>query len=296
MRNDTVLVLDVSNLCWRNFHALSALDRDGSCSHVLFGFFRDILFYRDMFDTDRFAFCFDGRRSLRKELFPGYHKKRDEERAKMPREDRDQIAKVQCHINTLYENWLPHMGFRNLYRQDGYEADDLIALFCKDLSPCFGGRTVIVSSDNDLYQLLKSNWVQMWNPGQKKLWTAASFHDHYGIVPYRWPEAKAIAGDDTDSVPGIKGVGIETALKYLRGKLPTHYVAYRKIVDSRPLIERNRKLVDLPFAQPHPKYIDYENDTKLVFGKRWDETMSQMDMPTLAKSTTILERTKLKRK
>lgn len=296
MRNETYVVLDVSNLCWRNFHALSALDRDGDCSHVLFGMFRDILFYRDMFDTDRFAFCFDDRQSLRRQQFPDYHKKRDELRAKLPEEDKKQVRAVGAILDALYRRYLPELGFKNLYRQNGYEADDLIALFCEDLSPHFNGRTVVVSSDNDLYQLLRSNWIQIWNPGQKKLWTAARFYDEHGIIPSRWPEAKAIAGDETDSVPGVKGVGIPTALKFLTNKLPQHYAAYKKIMASKDIIDRNLDLVFLPFGNPRPKWIDYDSDIHQVFGKSWDEAMSKLDMPSLGIPSSIPERTKLKRK
>ena len=102
---------------------------------------------------------------------------------------------------------------------------------------------VIVSTDRDLYQLLRQDRVSVWDPLKKKPVTERSFTMKYGIGPDEWAPVKAIAG-----CPGVKGVGEKTAIKYLTAEMNMNTKTYVKIMKAGDLIARNLKLVELPFA------------------------------------------------
>ena len=87
----------------------------------------------------------------------------------------------------------------------------------------------------------------------------------FGLGPWYWGEVKAIAGCDGDNVKGIKGVGETFALKYLKGELSGK--KFEDIEKSKGVIERNRKLVHLPFRWKD-KIPDCKIDGEEVFKKK----------------------------
>jgi DNA polymerase len=107
---------------------------------------------------------------------------------------------------------MPHVGIRSLCVNE-VEGDDLIGIAADILSN--HGEVVIVSSDNDLYQLLNDT-TRMYDPIKKTFFTAEDFRRIYGIEPARYPEIKALMGDDQDDIPGIPRVGEKTAIKLVQ--------------------------------------------------------------------------------
>ena len=96
---------------------------------------------------------------------------------------------------------------------DRVEADDIIAMITQ--SPKYRGwQKVIISSDKDFLQLLDSETV-LYRPIQKKAWTKKTVIDEYGISPENFVIARAIAGDKSDNLAGIKGAGLPTIAKRL---------------------------------------------------------------------------------
>jgi 5'-3' exonuclease len=126
--------------------------------------------------------------------------------------------------------------------KDGFEADDLIAQITKTYHD---QKIVIISTDEDLYQLLSEN-VSMYSIKKKQLYTEHNLWKDHRIIPKEWGEVKAIAGCTTDCIPGIEHVGEVTACKYITKKLPVSQKTYKAIKDGKSIIERNRKLVVLP--------------------------------------------------
>ena len=103
---------------------------------------------------------------------------------------------------------LPEMGFANVFEEKGYESDDIIA----SLVVGSDERTVVISSDKDLYQLL--NWCNICDI-KGSVYTKNMFIREYKINPSGWKRVKSIAGCNTDNIKGVKGVGEKTAIKYL---------------------------------------------------------------------------------
>jgi len=104
--------------------------------------------------------------------------------------------------------------------QDDTEADDAIAT----LTASRGGRDVIiVSTDQDFYQLLawpepERGAVRILNTARhsgRRILDPAHVHDRYGVEPDRYPDLRALAGDPSDNIPGVTGVGITTARRLL---------------------------------------------------------------------------------
>jgi len=190
----------------------------------------------------------------RRKIFPDYKIKRTKEK-KPEQIVLDDIAYPQ--FTEVEENILPMLGYTNIFKTPGLEADDVIASVCKNNPSC---EIIIVTTDEDMYQLL-TNTVCILNARRSKYFTKQDFIEKYGIEPIDWKKVKSVGGCRTDEVPGIPGIGEKTIIKYLRQELPSHHKTYQKIKNKKyfDLIQRNKKLVILPF-QGTPTYeINFNN-------------------------------------
>jgi DNA polymerase-1 len=269
------LLIDVSNLSYRALHTTGSLSFGESATGVLYGVFRDIVEFTNLFDAERVAFCFDGGHDHRTKIYQGYkeHRRRahsdyDEEELLLRRDLRKQIYRLR---NTE----LNRAGFRNIFWQEGYEADDVIAWVCEHHTYDF----IIVSSDQDLYQCLSGDRVIIYNPISKKAFNEQAFTEKFGITPTMWSHVKAIAGCPGDGVRGIKGIGEKTAAKYLAGNLKPSTKAYEAIVSQPELIARNLQLVSLPMEGCGP--FDLHDDD--VTTKTWNKVVSSWGMESLTR-------------
>jgi len=104
--------------------------------------------------------------------------------------------------------------------------------------------------------LLKDN-VSIFK-GKGILYHEKHFIDQYGISPFQWKDVKAIAGCKSDEVPGIKGVGEKTAIKFILKQLKGKKYDLITSEESKKIIERNKKLVYLPHSKT--KKIKFNND------------------------------------
>lgn len=262
----TLLIIDTSYLAYRSFYAMGELQYDGVGTVVPFGVLRDTVILHERFVPDRTAFCFDIGMPKRKLYCQSYKERRrkeeqdDEEKSKARGEVRRQIKR-------LYRSILPSLGYNNLFGHKGYEADDLIARLALRYPKI---DKVIVGADSDLYQLI-SERASVYNPQKKKLITKKSFEEEWGICPSMWGLVKAIAGCTTDNIPGVKGVGEKTAVKFVSGRLQSGKI-FEKIVNQRAFWQENLKLVQLPFeGTPDCKVVP---DT--VSQKRWKEVKKEL--------------------
>ncbi len=158
------LFLDVSNLAYRAFHTTGMLSHEGIKTGVLFGIFRDVLTLAERFGIhpDRVAFFFDARSRRRREVYADYKINR-----KIPESEDAKQARMELYfqLDMLHMRHLPEIGYRNIFHAEGYEADDLIASACEDLGA--SDEAVVVSTDQDLFQLLQEGRVTIWNPVKK---------------------------------------------------------------------------------------------------------------------------------
>ena len=236
-----IALIDSLALTYSAKYAIPKLYANDEETGIIYGFMRYILALQKKFDFDQFIFTFDSRHSKRSNLYRGY---------KMNRNDVPLRNMVYSQVRLLEKTILPQIGFNNLYKSDGLEADDIIASLCKTKNP--DDEYIIVSRDGDLYQLLNKN-ISQYDYVSKKMITERSLYDQYDVTPDQWGMVKAIGGCKSDQVLGIKGVGVKTIAKYLNGNLKESSKAYQKIESNDEIIERNIPLVILPF-EGTPEY------------------------------------------
>ena len=237
------LLIDSNHLCHRIKYILQALSYADRKTGVVFGFLNQILHLFDKFSTNKFIFAWDSRLSKRKEIFPKYKAFRIKKDKTKEEKMIDRIAYRQ--MDELRDYVLPRIGFKNIFQQEGYEADDVIAKIVIDNHK--KEDIVVVSNDNDLYQLL--GCCSIYDLHKKQLLNEGWFLDRYKISPNEWVKVKSLAGCTSDGIPGIKGVGEKTAVKYLLGQLPEKSKAHKSIVsdDGRKVSAFTQDLVLLPY-------------------------------------------------
>jgi len=271
----TWLLLDTNYLCHRAYYALGHLRHGGVGTGVIYGVLQDIINLQADFSTRNIIFCFDSRINFRKDILPTYKSSRKKKRENQSEQEKKLWVEFYEQITRLRKKLLKELGFKNVFHQKGMEADDLIASICQRSIPT-DERIVIVSSDNDLLQLLLPG-ISLYSPASKSTTTFNSFVGEHKFHPKHWAKVKAIAGCSGDDVKGIKGVGEKTAAKYLRDELNKTSAAYQNITAGKKLIKVNRKLVRLPFIGTQ-SFIIRDDKTS---PKKWDRVMNKLGIKTM---------------
>ncbi|HJS32959.1 MAG TPA: 5'-3' exonuclease H3TH domain-containing protein, partial [Alphaproteobacteria bacterium] len=197
-----VCLVDGSGFIFRAFHALPPLSRpDGTQVGAVLGFINMLLRLRERAECDHLAVIFDaGRRSFRNDIYPEYKAHRPEP----PPELIPQFALVREATRAFNVSAI---------EQPGYEADDLIATYAR-LAREAGAAVTIVSSDKDLMQLVRDG-VRMLDPIKYKTIGEAEVREKFGVGPDKVVDVQALAGDSTDNVPGVPGIGVKTAAELI---------------------------------------------------------------------------------
>ena len=267
-----IVIIDSHYLCWRGFYTTGRLTFNGNATGVLYAFFRDIMSIQELFNPDIIVFCFEGSgKRIREDIYPDYKKTRTREYT-----DEEMMARdgLRMQIDILREDVLPGLGFKNIFTQDRYEADDIIAAICLDRTE---DDITIISGDSDLYQLIRKG-VRIYNPRNQKKMSKTKFCKQFGIKPQLWPIAKSIIGDKSDNIKGVNGVGEVGAIKYVRGELSENSANMKKIKKSRDVIDLNLKLIQLPFkGTVTPKIVEHE----IMDIQVWSRNMERFGIKTL---------------
>jgi DNA polymerase I len=247
---------DVSNMCHGAFYG-DKRNENPEQTDIIYGFFLTLFSIAEKNRADRIhpIFCFDTPPYKRSFVFPGYKQRKDKEREPMIEEARNVMFE---QIKTLRDSILPFLGFeKQCWHLPGYEADDLMAIGA--LYAPGNSKSLIVSSDEDLYQLL--DVADIYSLSTKKLMTQQRLLDEYQLSrPELWAKVKALSGCKSDMVPGVNGVGEKTAIKFLNGELKNTFKTYIAIREfkNRGGIEQNLPLTKLPFEGLDIKDIPYE--------------------------------------
>lgn len=264
------LLVDCSCLCYRSLFAMGNLSNDQKNVQIIFGFVKQLFTLAKTFESNRFVFCWDSRNSYRKLKYPQYKSSR---RKNQTDEQKINMEDAFRQFDEIKELLLPSMGFKNIFRQNGYEADDLIAHIVTRIPD----ETMIISTDNDLFQLIEeSRYASIRLYNFKGITDKAIFKKNwFNLDPVKWAFVKAIAGCSTDEVRGIDGVGYNTAAKYLAGILPNG--KSKQKIDSqegKEIFCRNLELVGLPYDGLKPINIKELNEDdisvekfKAIFGQ-----------------------------
>ncbi len=206
-KGDHVFLVDGSSYIFRAYHALPPLNRksDGLQVNAVLGFCNMLWkLLRDMPPDDRpthLAIVFDKSEiTFRNKLYPDY-------KAHRPPAPDDLIPQFPLIREAVRAFDLPCL------EQAGFEADDLIATYVR-LACARGATATIVSSDKDLMQLV-TDCVTMYDTMKDRRIGIAEVIEKFGVPPEKVVEVQALAGDSTDNVPGVPGIGVKTAAQLI---------------------------------------------------------------------------------
>lgn len=187
-------------------HARSPLTRrDGFPTSALFGFATALLRLLADHAPARAFVAFDaGRDTFRRDLYPDYKA----QRAETPEDLVRQLPAIFALVDALR---IPRRAVK------GFEADDLIATLAA-AHAAEGGRTLVVSGDRDLFQVVDDRVTLLYIGGglaKAEEYTPAAMREKAGLRPEQIPDYKALCGDASDNIPGVPGIGPKGALALL---------------------------------------------------------------------------------
>src|SRR5713226_2005997 len=244
-------LVDGSGYLFRAYHALPPMNRpDGTPINAVFGFCR--MLAADLLDNpevDHIAMILDASgTTFRNEIYDKY-------KANRPDPPEDLIPQFPLIREAA-------KAFNvTVCELSGYEADDLIATYAR-LAVEAGGTCTIISSDKDLMQLIRPG-VEMMDPIKKVKLGPEAVMEKFGVTPDKVVDVQALAGDSTDNVPGVPGIGVKTAAQLINeyGDLETLLARAGEIKQPkrREALQQNaelsrisKKLVELRDDVPTP--------------------------------------------
>jgi 5'-3' exonuclease len=178
-------------------------DADGNSTHAVFGFAR---FLGDLIERVRPAYiavAFDqrSRDSYRRGLYPAYKANREPPPAALTQ----QFARCRelCR----------HLGIAEFVYPE-YEADDIIGTLARQMRAA-GVRAAYITRDKDLAQLMRDGDL-LWDFGARGQFGYHDIERHFGVQPERFADYLALAGDESDNIPGVPGVGHRTAASLMK--------------------------------------------------------------------------------
>ena len=199
---EQLVLIDGSGYIFRAFHALPPMTRsDGMPIGAVYGFTNMVMKLIEDLDPDRVIVILDhARKTFRNEIYPDYKANRDEP----PEELVPQFPLIRDAAEALA---LP------VAVEVGFEADDLIASYAKT-GIDQGMEALIISSDKDLMQLVRPG-VTMLDPMKQLRINTEQVIEKFGVSPDKVIDVQSLAGDSSDNVPGVPGIGIKTAAELI---------------------------------------------------------------------------------
>ena len=217
-KSDHFYLIDGSGYIFRAYYALPPLTRksdglptgavSGFCS-MLFKLLEDSKSNQNKQKPTHFAVIFDSaRKTFRNEIYRDYKANRSE----APDDLAPQFEYIRKSVLAFN---LPSVELAN------YEADDLIATYVDQILKK-GANVTIVSSDKDLMQLFKKN-VRIYDPMKNRFISDEDVQKKFGVDSSKVIDVQALAGDSSDNVPGVPGIGVKTAAELINkyGNLET---------------------------------------------------------------------------
>ena len=194
-----VYLIDGSGFIFRAFYGIKAdMSRaDGTPTNAVYGFTQMLLKMADDTDADYIAVVFDrARKTFRSDIYPEYKAHRPPPPDELiPQFDLVREATEAMNIAMV--------------DMDGFEADDLIATYARQ-AVAAGADVTVVSSDKDLMQLVGPK-VKMFDAMKNQEIGPDQVREKFGVGPERVIDVQSLAGDSSDNVPGVQGIGIKTA-------------------------------------------------------------------------------------
>ena len=261
-----VVLVDGNNLLFRSYYATAyqgnfMKNSKGFPTNALYGFVNMINKIINDEEPSYMLVAFDKGKTFRHDKYEDYKAGR----IKMPDELKEQFPIAKKILENMGIKW---------FEIDNYEADDIVGTIASmiDKSSLYEG--LIVSSDKDLLQLISDKVVmKLLKSKDHIMMTKKTFFENYGLTPDKMIDIKALQGDASDNIPGVKGIGEKTALKLLQdfGSLEDVYnnLPYikgsvaTKLINGREKAFESKDLVTIYKEVPLGFNIE---DTKILDG------------------------------
>jgi len=209
-KKDHYYVIDGSGYIFRAYYALPPLSRksdglptgavSGFCS-MLFKLLEDSRSDDSIYKPTHFAVIFDSaRKNFRNDIYSEYKANR----AEAPDDLIPQFEYIRKSVKAFN---LPSIELLN------YEADDLIATYAKQITDA-GAKVTVISSDKDLMQLV-SDKIRLYDPMKSKVIGDKEVLEKFGVKPDQVIDVQSLAGDSSDNIPGVPGIGVKTAAELI---------------------------------------------------------------------------------
>jgi DNA polymerase-1 len=201
--NKTLYLIDGSSYLYRAYFAIKRLSSpSGFPTNAIYGFTQMLLKLLKDYKPEHLAMVFDvGRVTFRTELYPAYKANR----AEMPVDLRQQVGPIRDLVRAFS---IP------VVELEGYEADDLIGTLTARWE-AQGGNVVVVTGDKDLMQIVTEQTTLL--DTMKNITSAIpQVHERFGVGPDGVIDILGLAGDTSDNIPGVPGIGEKTAIKLIQ--------------------------------------------------------------------------------
>ena len=230
-KTDHFYLIDGSGYIFRAYYALPPLTRksdglptgavNGFCN-MLFKLLEDSKSDDNKEKPTHFVVIFDSaRKNFRNEIYSDYKANRSD----APDDLIPQFDYIRKSVEAFN---LPSVELLN------YEADDLIATYSEQILSA-GAKVTIISSDKDLMQLYKKN-IRIYDPMKNKYISDQDILDKFGVEPSKVIDVQSLAGDTSDNVPGVPGIGVKTA-----AELINQYKTLENLLKKASEIRQNKR-------------------------------------------------------
>ena len=277
IKQESYLVVDGTNTFMRSAAANPSMSDSGQAVGALSGFLLSVGYAIKTLKTSHVIIVFDGKntKKTRTDIYPLYKAQRSIKTRKIIKNDL--IATIEEDTEALKWQMLKLIEYLKvlpvkIILADYFEADDIIAYivnnYLKD-KPCY-----IMSSDKDFYQLINDT-VKIWSPTKKRIFTKQAIKEDFSLEAHNFILFKVLAGDTSDNIPGVDGLGLKTLLKKFpflqenlifilddifkyceiqikEAKKKDNVTMYQKILDFKEQLLINYKLIQLQDIAMNP--------------------------------------------
>jgi len=275
--NDHILVIDAMNMLIRSFSLLKAMSPTGHHIGGLVGFLRSLGYVTRIFDPTRVVVVWDGKGASgnRQNINPDYKAHRATNRITHWGLYDTKQEETEALVGQLFrtKDYLECLPVHQIMMEK-LEADDIIAYLAQEATKN-KKKFTIISSDKDFLQMI-NKYVEVYAPVKKKVYTIKNTKDEIKVIPENYNLVKALLGDNSDGLRGVKGLGIKTIVSEFpdvvnKSKTNLDYIfnicekniegkkIFSKIIHQWDKVETNFKLMNL-----HESVLDNkEKDTIL---------------------------------
>ena len=223
MGSQRLILVDGSGYIFRAFYALPPMSReDGTPVNAVFGFTSMLLKLSEDMEGENILVVFDAARTtFRNAIYKEYKANRSEP----PEELVPQFDLIKKATTAI--------GLKSL-EVENYEADDIIATYVK-IAKKENIETLVISSDKDLMQLIQDG-VSLYDPMKNIKIGPEAVLEKFGVSPDKVIDVQALAGDSSDNVPGVPGIGVKTA-----SQLINEHGSLEKLLDNASSIKQEKR-------------------------------------------------------